>query len=102
MPGASEVDDNESRRRGDVKLSTRMESKGVYLLGEGFVIEVVGIEGGELGVLYAADRPPGDLCGVAGVETDNDMFGSFARNRTGGSLPFGGRKLFDMVSFPLA
>jgi hypothetical protein len=48
---ADEVgDDIETRLRGDVGRLARIELERVCL-GEGFVIEVVGIDGGELAVL---------------------------------------------------
>lgn len=75
-----------------------MESERVYIVGEGFVIEVVGIKGGELEVLYGLS---GERWGVTGVEGGTDIFETFACKRAGGWLPFRNRDLFDAVDAPL-
>lgn len=60
-----------------------MELEGVCLEGEGEVIEVEGIDGGEPGVLNDVLGLSGDNCGVEGEEAEILMFDSLARTRTG-------------------
>lgn len=57
--------------------------EGVCLDGEGEVIEVKGIDGGELGALNSALGLSGDRCGVDGEEAEMLIFDNLARTRIG-------------------
>lgn len=60
-----------------------IELAGVCLDGEGEVIEVEGIDGGELGVLKKALGLSGDRWGVEGEEADIFILDNLARTRMG-------------------